>query len=111
MDRSRDYSQRPEGALGNRRLSDLAALRESRGAAIAVEDRAMLEAMREIAELEGVVTSPEGGATLAGLKRLLNDGLLGGYETVVLFLTGSGYKYLEALEASANDPLVGDAGR
>ena len=77
----------------------LRALRESRGAAIAVHDREMLEGVREIAEQEGLVTSPEGGATLAALKRLLSDGFLGGYEIVVLFLTGSGYKYLEVLEA------------
>jgi len=51
-----------------------------------------------LAETEGIVTSPEGGATLAALKRLLADGLLAGYETVVLFLTASGYKYMEVLE-------------
>ena len=76
----------------------LRAIRETNGAALAVEDAAMLEAVKELAETEGIVTSPEGGATLAGLKRLLADGLLAGYETVVLFLTASGYKYLEVLE-------------
>ena len=76
----------------------LGAIRESHGAALAVEDSAMLEAVKELAETEGVVTSPEGGATLAALKRLLADGLLAGYETVVLFLTASGYKYLEVLK-------------
>lgn len=80
----------------------LRALAESRGSAVAIEDKAMLEGVREIAESEGLVTAPEGGATLAALKRLLADGLLSGYETVVLFLTGSGYKYLEALRLIAN---------
>jgi len=80
----------------------LQALRESRGSAIAVEDESMLAAVREIAENEGVVTAPEGGATLAALKRLLEDGFLAGYETIVLFLTGSGYKYLEALRRIAS---------
>jgi len=77
----------------------LRALRESNGSAVAVEDRVMLEGVREIAQTEGLVTAPEGGATLAALKQLLADGTLSGSETVVLFLTGSGYKYLEALEA------------
>jgi threonine synthase len=76
----------------------LRALRESRGAALAVSDGAMLTAVREIAETEGIITSPEGGATLAGLRRLLADGFLAGHETTVLFLTATGYKYLEALE-------------
>jgi threonine synthase len=77
----------------------LRALRESRGAALAVSDGAMLTAVREIAETEGIVTSPEGGATLVGLRKLLADGFLAGHETIVLFLTATGYKYLEALEA------------
>jgi len=79
----------------------LRALRESRGAALAVEDAAMLDAVRELAQTEGLVTSPEGGATLAALKRLLADGFLAGYETVVLLLTGSGYKYVEVLQMLA----------
>jgi threonine synthase len=79
----------------------LRALRDSHGAAVAVDDNAMLAGVREIAEAEGIVTSPEGGATLAAVKRLLADGFLAGYESVVLFLTGSGYKYVEAMEAVA----------
>ena len=61
----------------------------------------MLAAVRELAETEGLVTSPEGGATLAALKRLVADGFLAGYETVVLLLTGSGYKYVEVLQMLA----------
>ena len=57
--------------------------------------------VREVARTEGLVTSPEGGATLAALKRLLADGFLAGYETVVLLLTGSGYKYVEVLQMLA----------
>ena len=79
----------------------LRALSESRGAALAVEDVTMLDAVRELAEMEGLVTSPEGGATLAALKRLVADGFLAGYETVVLLLTGSGYKYVEVLQILA----------
>jgi threonine synthase len=79
----------------------LRALRESRGVAIAVSDDAMLDGVRQIAETEGLVTSPEGGATLAALKRLLAEGSLPGDNTVVLFLTGSGYKYLEAMQQAA----------
>ncbi len=76
----------------------LRALRESRGAALAVSDSEMLVAMRELAGTEGVLTSPEGGATLAALKKLLWDGFLAGHESIVLFLTASAYKYQEVLE-------------
>jgi threonine synthase len=88
---------RVPGAIGDFLM--LRVLRESRGGALAVEDSAMLDAVRELAEAEGVITSPEGGAAFAALKRLLGDGHLSGLETVVLFLTASGYKYVEALEA------------
>jgi threonine synthase len=83
----------------------LRALRESRGAALAVSDGAMLTAVREIAETEGIITSPEGGATLAGLRKLLADGFLAGHETIVLFLTATGYKYLEALETLTSERI------
>ena len=76
----------------------LRALRESDGAALAVSDSEMLAAVRELAETEGLLTSPEGGATLTALKKLLWDGFLAGHETIVLFLTASGYKYQEVLE-------------
>ncbi len=76
----------------------LRAIRESRGAALAVSDRDMLAGVREIAETEGLITSPEGAATLVAMKKLLAEGFLGGHESVVLFLTATGYKYMEALE-------------
>lgn len=79
----------------------LRALYESHGAALAVEDATMLEAVRELAETEGLITSPEGGATLSALKRLVADGMLTGAETIVLFLTATGYKYLEVLQKLA----------
>lgn len=82
----------------------LRALRESRGSALAVSDHDMLTAVRELAETEGVITSPEGGATLAALKKLLGDGQLAGHETIVLFLTASGYKYMEVLETLGLNP-------
>ncbi len=76
----------------------LRAVRQSRGAALAVSDTDMLAGVREIAETEGLFTSPEGAATLVGMKKLLADGFLGGHESAVLFLTATGYKYMEALE-------------
>ena len=79
----------------------LRALYESRGLAIAVSDDAMLDGVRQIAETEGLVTSPEGGATLAALQQLLEEGSLARGDTVVLFLTGSGYKYVEAMQQTA----------
>lgn len=75
----------------------LRALRESRGAAVAVDDRAMVAAMRELGRLEGISAAPEGGAALCGLRALLQRGVIDRSDCVVLFNTGGALKYLELL--------------
>jgi threonine synthase len=77
----------------------LRVLRDSRGGGIAIDDGAMLEGVRELARTEGIVTSPEGGACIAALGRLLHDGYLAGFESIVVFLTATGYKYGEVMAA------------
>jgi len=39
--------------------------------------------------------APEGAATLAALKHLIADDQVAPHETIVLFNTGSGLKYIE----------------
>jgi threonine synthase len=72
----------------------LRALRESGGTAIAVPDEEILSARSDLARLEGLLACPEGAATLAALRHLLADGWLQKNETIVLFNTGSGLKYI-----------------
>jgi threonine synthase len=74
----------------------LADVRASRGTAVAVTDEEMMRACRELAALEGIFTAPEGGACVAALSKLVEQKWLSPEERVVVFLTGSGYKYLEA---------------
>lgn len=81
-------------ALGDRLI--LEAIRSSRGTALAVSDEAMLAAGRELASLEGIFAAPEGAASVAAARQLVSDDWLAPDETVVLFNTGSGYKYAEA---------------
>lgn len=77
----------------------LRALRDSGGTAIAIDDDEMMAAARELARGTGIFPAPEGGATLAALHRLLEQKLVDPNERIVLFNTGSGYKYLEAWTA------------
>jgi threonine synthase len=42
---------------------------------------------------EGIFPAPEGGATLAAVQRLVEDGAIDRTERVVLFNTGTGLKY------------------
>lgn len=74
----------------------LRAVRETHGTAVAVSEADMLDAMREIAQLEGTFVCPEGGATLAALKQLRASGEVRANERVVIYDTGSGLKYLDA---------------
>ncbi len=75
----------------------LKALRDSGGGAVTVSDRQIMESVRQVASLEGMFICPEGGATAAGLSRLLTDEALSPDESVLLLNTGSGLKYLELL--------------
>jgi threonine synthase len=74
----------------------LAAIRASSGTAIAVSDEELLDASLELAGATGIFASPEGGACLAALKKLLADGFLKPDERIVLYNTATGLKYLEA---------------
>jgi threonine synthase len=76
----------------------LRVLRESEGAAVAVSDRELLDGVGLLARTEGIFACPEGGATVAALRRMVERGRLARDARVVLFNTGTGFKYLEAFE-------------
>lgn len=80
-------------AIGDFLIID--ALRESGGTAIAVTDKELIAATREIGAAEGLFCAPEGAACLPALKRMIDSGQVKSEERVVLFNTGAGVKYLE----------------
>ena len=80
-------------AIGDFLMLD--ALHASRGGAVAVTDDAMIACTREVGALEGVFVAPEGAACYAALKTLLAAGTVRPEESVVLFNTSTGLKYLE----------------
>ena len=71
----------------------LRAVRESGGAAIAVEEEAIMEAVDDAARLDGMLLCPEGGAVLAAWQQALDRGLVGKEERAVLFNCANGNKY------------------
>ena len=83
-------------AIGDFLILD--ALRESSGTAVAVTDEELIKAVGEIGAAEGIFCAPEGAACLPALRKLIEDGFVNEGETVVLFNTGAGVKYLEAFE-------------
>ena len=70
-------------------------VRQSGGTAIAVSDELIMDGVKEMASREGIFAAPEGGAALAAYEQLLKQGFLKDGDRVVLFNTGSGYKYLD----------------
>ncbi len=81
----------------------LRAIRASGGTALAVTDDAMVQGSRRIGHTTGILAAPEGGATLAALERLREEGRIGAEETVVLFNTGTALSYLDALSAQTSE--------
>lgn len=82
----------------------LRAIRESGGTAVSVSDAAMIDAMIEIGSTEGISAAPEGGAALAAVKVLIEDGTIRPHDSVVLFNTGGALKYLDVLNRRTSHP-------
>jgi len=73
-------------------------LKESGGLALAGTDTEILAATRHWAKVEGIFAAPEGAASLVAYQKLLARGFFSADDTVVLFNTGSGLKYLDVLD-------------
>ena len=69
-------------------------MRASGGIAVAVSDEAMRRACDEIGAAEGLFVAPEGGAAWAAVQKLADAGALDRSSRIVLFNTGTGFKYI-----------------
>jgi len=85
------YGLRVPSVLGDRLM--LRALRSTSGTAVAVSEDEVRAGTRRLATDGGVWGSPEGGACIAAIDRLLASGWMSPGETVVTFNTGSALKY------------------
>lgn len=75
----------------------LSNIRESNGTAVAVSDEALIHAQKTLAAKEGIFAAPEGAACLAALEELVKQNWVKPDEKIVIFNTGSGLKYLDAV--------------
>jgi threonine synthase len=91
-------------AYGDYLILDI--LAKSRGTAVAATDEEILAAMRHWASVEGVFAAPEGAASLVAYWKLRASGFLSAEDKVVLFNTGSAYKYLDLIEARERQARV-----
>jgi threonine synthase len=73
-------------------------LKKSGGLAVDATDTEILAATRHWAQIEGIFAAPEGAASLVAYQNLLASGFFTPDDTVVLFNTGTGLKYLDVLD-------------
>jgi threonine synthase len=77
----------------------LETMKESKGTAIAVSDSEIIAAEQEVARLEGIFAEPSSSATIAALKKLVDQGIVQKQDKIVCLITGSGLKATDVLQA------------
>ena len=82
------------------------AVRESGGWGESVSDEEILEGIKLLASTEGIFTEPAGGTEVAVAKKLIESGRIPKNESVVISITGNGYKTLETVAASVEQPFT-----
>ena len=80
-------------------------LKKSGGTAVTATDEEIFAAVRSWASEEGIFAAPEGAASLVAYEKLIANKFLKPSDRVVLFNTGSGIKYVDAIAASKKPAL------
>jgi threonine synthase len=81
------------------------AVRSTGGAGAAVTDQQIVDAIRLLAETEGIFTEPAGGTTLAATIDLVRRGTIPRDESIVVCVTGNGYKTAEVVADRLTAPV------
>ncbi len=85
------------------------AIRESGGWGESVTNDEILKGIRLRATTEGISTEPAGGTEVAVTKKLIEQGRTPRDESIVISITGNGYKTLEVLAKGVQPPICIDA--
>jgi threonine synthase len=83
----------------------LQTVRESGGWGESVTDAEILNGIKLLAQTEGIFTEPAGGTEVAVTKKLIQKGRIPRDESIVISITGNGYKTLEAVARSVETPF------
>lgn len=81
------------------------AIRESGGWGESATDEEIIDGIKLLARTEGVFTEPAGGTEVAVAKKLIQQGRIPRDESIVISITGNGYKTLEAVADSVEKPF------
>ena len=82
------------------------AVQESGGWGESVTDEEILEGIKLLARTEGIFTEPAGGTEVAVTRKLIESGRIPCDESIVISITGNGYKTLEAVAKSVEKPYT-----
>jgi threonine synthase len=85
------------------------AIRESHGTAETVTDEEILDAQKMLARIEGIFVEPASASSIAGLKKLVDNSVVGKDERVVCVATGHGLKDPETAIKQCEKPIEVDA--
>jgi len=88
-----------KGASPNALKSLNKEIKESEGLTLTVSDSQILKAELQIAKLEGIFAEPASSATIAALRKLIEEGKIDKNDSVVCLITGSGLKATDVLQA------------
>ena len=80
----------------------LEAIRKTQGWGETATDDEILQGIQLLAETEGIFAEPAGGTTLAVCKKLVEQGRIPRDQSVVVAITGNGYKAIESITARLN---------
>jgi threonine synthase len=80
-------------------------VKETGGNGAMVSDAEILDAIDLLARTEGIFTEPAGGTTLAATRALVRRGVIKPNESVVVCITGNGYKTAEVMGDRLDQPL------
>ncbi len=83
----------------------LSAVRASGGCGAMVTDDQIVSAIQLLAETEGIFTEPAGGTTLAAAIQLIERGVIPRDESIVVGITGNGYKTGEVVRDRVPRPV------
>jgi threonine synthase len=87
----------------------VAAIRDSFGAAEDVTDEEILDAQKLLARIEGIFVEPASASSIAGLKKLVKNGVIDRDEIVVCVTTGHGLKDPDTAIKQCEPPVEVDA--
>jgi len=83
----------------------LRAVRDSKGAWIAVPDQEILDAMKSLGSSEGIFGEPAGVTSLAGVKKAIETHVIRKTDSVVVIMTGNGLKDPANALKAAGSPI------